>query len=513
MCVSFFFLCHSNYGWCTRDKDSPSWTSNIYVTSDFETAARIVSSQGSTKSSRRFQRYSRSKSRSVWGGDVVFRHMVRNTSMYDGEDLLLPDDLDLPEQVQRLLPPKRRDLEEMLARVELVEDEDDKDDELVRQLAFSSLNRKKVEDITSRGMCMDNLLARKSTLPLAGQGGFAQRTVRAGELVAPAPLLQIMDRDALTLYAEDGTPNGTQLILNYCFGHSQSTLLLCPNTNAVLINHCSTRTRECGPLGPNAQYRWATGWDPSSDAWRKISFEDLAAQEVRGLAFEVVALRDIRPGEEVFIDYGPEWERAWSEHVGQWKPASLPDQWPDQKHWVSAKEANEDMGPVLQELVSGDLRETVRHPYLFTGCQYWETRQDVHPVYARPRDWKSMNDEEILDLYSDPGDRFCDGEHRLYRYHRDASHWPCTVLKHNAEDDTYVVRIHPAPWASSDPDDLPWDANGLPRLLRNFKRDSIHYFVQPFSSDQHLKGVFRHDIRIRDEMFPEQWKNLAAQVK
>ena len=25
-------------------------------------------------------------------------------------------------------------------------------------------------------------------------------------------------------------------------------------------------------------------------------------------------------GEEIFLDYGPEWEAAWSEHVENWKP-------------------------------------------------------------------------------------------------------------------------------------------------------------------------------------------------
>jgi hypothetical protein len=459
---------------------------------------------------------------------AVIRHMIRNTSLYDGAGILsVPTDTDIPELVQQLLPATRGDLEDMLERVEeAVAEEvaaesggggadahsDDaqqkRDDELVRQIALSSLDRRSVDEIRAGGMCMDNLLARPSTIALAGQGGFAQRTIRAGELVAPAPLLQIMDRDALTLYGSDNEPNGTQLLLNYCFGHAESTLLLCPNTNAVLINHCSRRTKECGPDGPNAEYRWATGWDASSDAWRKMSFEELSDQTSRGLAFEIVALREIRPGDEVFIDYGEEWERAWARHVARWTPASFPPGWTPQDRWVSAEEANRDAGPVLPELISGDLRKTVHHPYLFTGCQFWETNEDVHPVYKKPRDWHDMWDEDVLDRYSDPGDRFCEGDHRLYPHHRDGSHWPCTVVDHNEEEDTYVVRIHRAPWATDSY--LPWDDNELPRLLRNYKRDSIHYFVQPYASDQHLAGVFRHDIRIRDDIFPPQWKNVAG---
>jgi len=37
---------------------------------------------------------------------------------------------------------------------------------------------------------------------------------------------------------------------------------------------------------------------------------------------EFVASRDIQPGEEVFIDYGEEWQNAWDEHVKKWEPIS-----------------------------------------------------------------------------------------------------------------------------------------------------------------------------------------------
>ena len=40
------------------------------------------------------------------------------------------------------------------------------------------------------------------------------------------------------------------------------------------------------------------------------------------LAMEVVALRDIHPHEELFLDYGEEWESAWLQHVRDWQPAN-----------------------------------------------------------------------------------------------------------------------------------------------------------------------------------------------
>lgn len=61
-----------------------------------------------------------------------------------------------------------------------------------------------------------------------------------GSLVAPAPLLHIPDRDILRMYADKIDPStgeesrdfskltGHQLLLNYCFGHNASSMLLCP---------------------------------------------------------------------------------------------------------------------------------------------------------------------------------------------------------------------------------------------------------------------------------------------
>ena len=152
------------------------------------------------------------------------------------------------------------------------------------------------EWIRSNGMCLESLLVGKSNIPQAGQGGFAQHLIPKGEIVVPAPTLHIMDRDVLMRFDSDGTELGPQLLLNYCLGHPESSFLLCPNTNAILANHCSMRKKECGPKGPNAAFRWSTGWDPTSDVWRKMSLQDIAKEKARGLSMELYALRDIRPG-------------------------------------------------------------------------------------------------------------------------------------------------------------------------------------------------------------------------
>lgn len=206
------------------------------------------------------------------------------------------------------------------------------------------------------------------------------------------------------------------------------------------------------------------------------------------------------PGEEVFIDYGPEWERAWDEHVKNWVPPRRVE------HWVTAKEANDNMEEILSEFISGDLRETVNHPYLFTACQYYASEADKDEVYQEEYvEWTDFSDEDILRYYSEKADGYEYWDKKQgYSRHDDYSHWPCSVI-YEEQVGTYTVRIEQSPYE----EEMPWAINDLPRILTSYSRKNIHYFVKPFASDQFLPGVFRHPLAIPDDMFPEQWKNLA----
>jgi SET domain len=465
-----------NYGYCARSGQSPAWTQHMYVTQDFQDAATLI------------QQHLRQPA---------------SSQLYHAEtgQLLVPPETS--ELVASLLPQSQDAITALYRRYAY------SGTALTREVAQQSLNRQTPESIRSTGVCLDNLVARQSTLKVAGQGAFAQRRIRAGKVITPAPFLHVLNKASLDVYGSDGTPNGTQLLLNYCWGHGASTILLCPNTNAVMINHCSARTRECGPHGPNAAYRWAS--DPVTAEWLALSVEELRHQSGRGLAMEIVALRDIPPGEEVFLDYGVEWEEAWMAHLSRWKPPSRPP-----GTWISARDANDKQGPILDALVARNLTQTIDHPYLFTGCVYWATDMDFHEVYQQQKlTWQgSMPEDELLGTFSDPGDMFTYPDPaRGYGHHPDRMHWPCTVLRQeNDAGSRYLVRIHQAPWwsATNQGASLPWHTNKLPRLLRNYPRSSIHYFVHPYTSDQHLPGVFRHELRIRDDLFPTQWKNVAA---
>lgn len=448
-----------NYGYCERgDGENHGWTAMIPMMEDYEEAALIS-----------------------WAFLQIPSHINVDIKAPKGTSDL----------VAGLLPQSTSQLRAIVGSSEI-----DGPKDLEPLLAKHIGSTPRTPDwIRSNGMCLENLIARKSQLPHAGQGGFAQYRIRKGEIVVPTPLLHIDDSEVLGIFDDDGNRTGTQLLMNYCFGHPNSSMLLCPETSALLINHCSERKKQCGPKGPNVGYRWSTGWEPRSDQWRKMTVDEITQQTGRGLSMEIFALRDIKPGEEAYLDYGVEWEDAWQEHVKNWKPPPARDTQP----YLTAKKANEQKEP-LKLLVTGDLRKEYEdHPYLFTGCQYWKTDADKDEMYYEKNpSWVDMKDEEILHNYADDGSQY-QGD---YTTHSDQSHWPCTVIRQE-ENGSYTVRIHQADWRSR----LPWDKNHLPRLLTNFPRQSIHYFVKPYASDQHLPGVFRHPIGIRDDIFPAQWKN------
>jgi hypothetical protein len=115
-------------------------------------------------------------------------------------------------------------------------------------------------------VCMSDLSPNVSTIREAWRGAFTKAFIEKGKVVTPTPLLDIAERDKLimynnTQYKEDGqnvpnydNPIGHQVLMNYCFGNIQSKLLLCPQSTAAYINHCSLRSEShCGPDGPNVK--------------------------------------------------------------------------------------------------------------------------------------------------------------------------------------------------------------------------------------------------------------------
>ena len=126
--------------------------------------------------------------------------------------------------------------------------------------------------------------------------------------MAPAPLIHIRDYNAFKVFLpkdhdkkpgevvpdRDG-PVTFQLLLNYCFGHEKSTLLLCPyGLLTAFINHSHD--------APNARIQWSkTMRHPE---WREKPLKEWTDEYHTGLQIDFVALRDIEEDEEGELELG-----------------------------------------------------------------------------------------------------------------------------------------------------------------------------------------------------------------
>ena len=397
--------------------------------------------------------------------------------------------------------------------------------------------------LRSNGHCLDNIVHKTSTIPGAGNGGFAARSLKAGEVIVPVPLYHVADRALLGTYpihidANKGTfirnetrLNGPpQLLTNYCFGDDDSSLLLCPITSVMHLNHCSDGG-QCGSnkaKGPNAKLRWATKWHPETKKWLNSTVEEIEREKDRVLNLEVVATREIYPDEEIFINYGREWEIEWERHQSKWSP-----QTDSSESHRSAVTLNRE---IAEPVLTNDLRNDLSTPGdVMMGCWYWpdngddddasgedysednddedasndDTEDEVGNSVFRLRalaasskqSWKSLSDEKILSQYAIDGSQFVDDEE-----YGSPDFWPCSIIAKDGENkinSTYTVRI----FQSKSHRTAPWERESEPLFLTNYPRSSIRYFVKPYRSIQHSADAFRRFIGLPKDMWPEKWKN------
>ena len=319
------------------------------------------------------------------------------------------------------------------------------------------------------GACLDNMKPGESSIPQAGRGAFATRPLAQGQIITTAPLVHVPFRDRLmTMYGKiwswEGNTwtwnrdvshiAGEQVIVNYCFGHVESSLLLCPYSSGVgYINHFHQN--------PNVKIQWAKdGRIAHQDDYLDFEISDFIDNHKVGLAIEFVALRPIAPGEELLIDYGDRWEKAWNEHVASWKPNEESSIYEHSGKW------NE----IFKESPIRTVREQEIDPYpshLLIHCHASLTRHD----------WRSHVEDKENHLW-ELGERGV----------------PCTILKRHDQVTMYDVELYPD--------------EGDSTVLYDVPRMALAFADEIYSTDLHLSNVFRHPMQLPDDMMPDQWRNL-----
>ena len=428
------------------------------------------------------------------------------------------------------------------------------------------------EWLEEHGTCADSVRIGRSSLPnnQAGHGAFAKTSFADGEVIMAAPLVHIPDKAVLdTFYVldsdddeEEEEPNmdeltfneynrqfmthftpeigeyktGEQLLLNYVFGHRDSTMVLSPYGPGVqLINHNQTLA--------NVKLQWAA-------PHRSNHHPELLEKSVKYinekfpmgsvLGMEIVATRPIAKGEELFLDYGDEWEAAWQKHIDEWQPK------PGSKDYVSAVDLNK-----LPE-------------YLNKPLDDWFGEKDEESPFPKTVRLV-LNAAWVDEIREVEGDDFIT-EKVMYN---DYDYLPVTTIfktgtvknpyKYLAEDDKLFDKLLPpqqkdvlmkysemmetegyftSPDTTDDPnvfdntlytvvvrreldisDEERAEAQRMGRRLpmadivtaKDIPRRALKFEDRSYTMDQFLDNAFREYIRIPDEIFPDAWKNMPTQ--
>jgi len=293
------------------------------------------------------------------------------------------------------------------------------------------------------------------------------------------------------------------------------------------INHDATN--------PNTKIVWATDEQMAHPEWRKKSIEKWGAKSEAGLSLNFVALRSIEQDEEITIDYGSEWEKAWQKHLRSYN--SKNDEGIERaaqhsiatsrreaigKHHVPAFELNQLRDLKLQTMEEGDyesegLRLFCRKPYLEMSGAVTSVIND--------------DDDTILDRSTTKKNNTLKVKRKYFDWNNNEV-YPCRIRsryrRSNAGDESeindnhdyrYLVEVFDRSEVNlqlefSDSRRNPVVTNNASitqeyfwALLFDAPRDAFYFEDQKKHRHHHQTWSFRHDIRIPDDIFPDAWRN------
>ena len=350
------------------------------------------------------------------------------------------------------------------------------------KLQYQQLLRRPVSELRSTGLCLDHIRASDD-----GYGAVAARFLPQGTVVAPVPVVPV------TRTAMGGLIHGNpqQLMMNYCYGHADSSLLLFPYAPTVnLINHALHHDDDddAGTSAANVRLQWSSTFN--QDAWWHLTVDEVlqAQRHASGLVLELVATRDITPGEDILLDYGAAYQRAWERHVRSWTFAGVETP----SYMLRVEDGGDARDPNVEPYIR-TLREQLVRPYprnVLTMCLYryhgneGRTRVPWSPEDVGPRHWRPCH---ILERQS-VSHRFSANDNNYY----------------------YTVAVENRPHMP--PEEVIQNQNDQgddqEHVVTDVPAAAIRLADEPYTTDQHLANAFRHEIHIPDDVFPEAWKDL-----
>lgn len=348
-----------------------------------------------------------------------------------------------------------------------------------------------VEWLEQHGRCVDHIRPDISTNPQAGWGAFATHDMPTGFVVSTSPVHHLADRDTfmpmfhfpevrkyvpkkLRFLLPYIMPRANpQLLYNYCMSHPESSVMICPYGPYVhYVNHDKEKA--------NVQIRWAEDFDivHNSTRFPQYSIKYLAGTKKTLLAIEYVATRDIKEGDEIFLDYGASWEAAWKKHSAKYPKDNVKD-YRDSMYWNSLDEPlrtskEQQTNPYPKNVQMRCHRDVLKH-----------RKFRIKPI-DEPYEWS----------VSDPGEE-------------------CSIVSKKMvqldNQDVVFYTIRYPDWVNRT--DVTNRTNVM--VKRNdIPRSAIKFFDEVKTSDMHQPHAFRHYIEMPNKMVPLIWRDrdLFAQL-
>ena len=371
-----------------------------------------------------------------------------------------------------------------------------------------------MEWLHDNAVCLDTLTVGPSTLPgTVGRGAFSKFDVTTGSPIATTPVLHF-DRSQLQMVQQEYYQNkkqqatatttstssgsttdepfvlsdnmirdhgirysdtviGQQLLLNYCFGTKESNVLLLPLGPGVnFINHSREKT--------NAYIRWS--YDNVLTTYpnylQTLSVHELLDEVTLNpesqLVLEIVAMKDIQAGDEIFLDYGDDWVNAWEEHVANWKAHETESPYQSANEYSMRNHPPEELIRTVTEQIKTPYPENIQ-----TAC-YVEQQEEEE---------EDVNDEKSLEWKPNG--------HACLR--------PCDILERHTQTGNvlYTATVYSKPGYKEEPicRDLPEGGVKVTYIPSN----AITLIDKPYTTDMHLHNSFRHEMGVPETLFPHNW--------
>eukprot|EP00934_Nitzschia_sp_Nitz4_P000281 Nitzschia sp. Nitz4//NODE_540_length_12935_cov_73.125932//9866//11602//NITZ4_additional_000079-RA//1//CDS//3329531966//281//frame0 len=335
--------------------------------------------------------------------------------------------------------------------------------------------------------CLDDKLEeRQSKISGVGRGVFAKKALSKGSVLLSSPSVPI-HKDNLIM---DLQPPAKQLLWNYCFGHTDSDLLWLPY--GPLINSVNHRPPH---QKANVKVQWHK--DPkfsNNDLSRRqqyhhpelleYSVEQVSETHGKGLVMDLVALTDIQEGDEVYLDYGDAWDKAWKTHNASW--IQYISKYTDTADYVDAT--------VYNAYHAGDPVRTVteqhHNPYppnLITACRFggdWiEDEFAENYDMVQYQSWNTQSDHVSCML-------------------------PCLILERDDIENGNTLYTAKLVDQHYENESVEYDCHIFRRfeyIYTDIPRYGIEFVNKEYASDAFLQAAFRHHIEVPDGMYPDQW--------